>query len=189
MAKTLQCTEIQLTLHTIIVVIIGILIGSSLVPKAEDIDSKLTDKVFEDRSQYDQILQHHKELSDKFKENYEDFKALVYNGAEVGCKRVGNYALDHSKEGIKIEMIETFKKIPKVFLSINGFYFQPKLVKEEKSVEIISFTIGDIKNNQFFVKIESDDTEFKVEDFDRIDLCYLAFTDLNGEFDPLINTN
>lgn len=189
MAKNFKCTEIQLTLHLIIVVIIGILIGASLVSSSDEIDSTLEDKTREIKGIYTDINKQHEVLIRKFKSSYDKYKALVYNGAEVSCKKIGNYAIDTSKnKEITIDLVETFSKPPKVFMSINGFDFQPKVIKAENVVETIDFHIKDTSDRSFTVLIESKDDDLKIEDFDRIDICYLAFTDTEKDFEPLKQT-
>ena len=186
MAKNIKCTEIQLTLHTIIIVIVGILIGASLVGSADELESSLNDKLFRIKGEYDAINQEHEFLVKKFKGNYDKYKELVHNGSEVGCKKIGNYAIDTSRSHkITVDLLETFEEPPKIFVSINGFDFEPKLVKEEKNKESIDFIVTEINEKSFKILIESTDKEFNLEDFDRIDICYLAFTNIDKNYDPL----
>lgn len=190
MAKNFQCTEIQLTLHTIILVIIGVLIGSSLVGSADEIESELSDKIYSVKSDYDKIMKNHSYLVKKFKNSYDFYKGLVYNGSEVSCKKIGNYAIDTSSTNeITIYFSETFSEPPLVFLSVNGFDFQPKLVKEDKENENIDFILMEVNEKYFKLSIESTDPEFSFENFDRLDLCYLAFTDISKDYDPLGQAN
>lgn len=190
MAKSIKCTEIQLTLHTIIVVIIGVLIGASLVTSGDELESMLADKVYSVKAQYDTTDKSHKFLIKKFTANYEIYKDLVYNGSEASCKKIGNYVIDTARSReIQVDMVETFSSPPKLFVSINGFDYQPKLIKDSKKVEKIDFIINEINERYFKLLIESDDPEFNIEDFNRIDVCYFAFTNTEKNYDPLNSDN
>lgn len=190
MAKSIRCTEIQLTLHTIIIVIIGVLIGASLVTSGDELESMLADKVYSVKAKYDATDKSHKFLIKKFKTNYEIYKDLVYNGSEASCKKIGNYVIDTSRSReIQVDMVETFSSPPKLFVSINGFDYQPKLIKDSKKVEKIDFIINEVNERYFKLMIESDDPEFSVEDFNRIDICYFAFTGTEKNYDPLNSDN
>lgn len=186
MAKNIKCTEIQLTLHTIIVVIIGILIGASLVTTGDDIESVLSDKIYSVKSEYDKIDKSHEYLVNQFRINYDKYKDLVYNGSEVYCKKIGNYAIDTSRSReLQIDMVETFSTPPKLFVSINGFNYQPSLALENGKKEIIDFVTYDVTERSFKIKINSSNPEFNIAAFDRLDVCYFAFTNIAKDYDPM----
>ncbi len=81
----------------------------------------------------DENLLSYKNKKKRYNENfklllteYKKYKHFVYNGSEVKCIELNNYYIDNSKEKeIKIEFIESFNGEPEVFLSINGFYYNP----------------------------------------------------------------
>jgi len=189
MAKNIKCTEIQLTLHTIIVVIIGILIGASLVTTGDDIESYLSDKIFSVKKQYDQIDKGHEYLVNQFRHNYDKYKDLVYNGSEVYCKQIGNYAIDTSRgKELHIDMVETFAVPPKLFVSVNGFDYQPRLALEDGLKEIIDFHVEYVTERSFKIRVNSNNPDFNIESFDRLDICYYAFVNAGKTYDPLAKT-
>jgi len=186
MAKNIKCTEIQLTLHTIIVVIIGILIGASLVTSGDDIESLLSDKIYTVKGEYDKIDKSHEFLVNQFRHNYDKYKDLVYNGSEVYCKKIGNYAIDTSRgKELHVDMVETFTVTPKLFVSINGFDYQPSLALANGTKEIIDFLTYDITERSFKIKVHSNNAQFNIEEFNRLDICYYAFTNSDKNYDPL----
>lgn len=186
MAKNIKCTEIQLTLHTIIVVVIGILIGASLVTTGDDIESDLSDKIYSVKNEYDKIDKSHDFLVNQFRHNYDKYRDLVYNGSEVYCKKIGNYAIDTSRaKELHVDMVETFSVPPKLFVSINGFDYQPGLTLADGQKEIIDFYTYDVTERSFKIKIQSSNREFNIEAFNRLDICYYAFTNADKNYDPL----
>jgi len=187
MAKNIKCTEIQLTLHTIIVVIMGILIGASLVTNGDDVESYLSLKINEVKKEYEQIDAKHKNLVEDFKHNYDKYKDLVYNGSEVYCKQIGNYAIDTSRaKELQVDMVETFAVPPKLFVSVNGFNYQPNLALEDGRRETLDFHAYDVTERSFKIKISSDNPDFSIESFDRLDICYFAFISSDRNYDPLV---
>lgn len=189
MAKNTKCTEIQLTLHTIIVVIIGILIGASLVTTGDDIESSLSAKIYTIKGDYDKIDKSHDFLINQFDHNYDKYKDLVYNGTEVYCRKIGNYAIDTSRSGeLQVDLIETFSSPPRLFVSINGFDYQPALIPSDNRKEIIDFIVTEVNERYFKLSIQSSDPEFNIESFNRLDLCYFAFTNTEKNYDPLAKT-
>ena len=176
MTKSQRCTELQLSLHIILAFIIGALIGTSLISETDQLEHSLVQKVYTTKLQYDTMNKDYGTLSERFKANFDKYKEFVYNGIEMNCVRLGNYSIDnaHNNE-IPIDLMESFSKIPQIFLSINGFDYQPKLIKAEGFEETVDFSVTEVTEKQFKFVIESSDPEFFIEDFDRLNICYLAF--------------
>ena len=188
MAKSIKCTEIQLTLHTIIVVIIGILIGASLVTTGDEIESELVDSIDAAKGEYISLNNNHGDLVSAFRVNYDKYKDLVYNGSEVYCKKIGNYAINTSRaRELVVDMVETFSVPPKLFVSVNGFDYQPNLVLTDTKKEIIDFHIEDVTERSFKIRIASSSPDFEIQAFKRLDICYYAFTSSDKHYEPLAN--
>lgn len=119
---------------------------------------------------------------------YELFKKFVYNGSELRCVELNNYYIDNNTTNeLIVEFLETFHQKPELFMTINGFLYQPHLGIGSGLHQVLDYNISDVKESSFRFEIsttildnngdvsnDSDDF-FKLEDFDRIDICYFAF--------------
>lgn len=124
--------------------------------------------------------------------DYDSFKRFIYNGSELRCIELQDYYIDNvSSNELQVEFLETFHEKPYLFVTINGFIYKPHLTLGGHLSQVLEFNITDIKDSSFrfeiFSKIvdnndnDSGDSEafFKIEDFDRIDVCYYAFVRYN----------
>ena len=77
-------------------------------------------------------------------------------------------------------------------MSVNGFYYKPHLGLNEQLTQNLDFVISEKKPSYFSFEIKTnihDEDFFRIEDFDRIDICYMAFVkyDKNQEVESNVD--
>ena len=177
MAHSEKCSEMQIIIHGILVFVIGILIGTSLIPSSESNEISLVRTA--------------QELADSFARNQGDFQNEIqrfqkvqtlldknaYESYNVQCQNLTSYFIEHSEvNGLKIDFYTKFHKLPMIFLSVNGFDYKPQVFGSKDTVDFVSFSVNEVTKESFRIKITlgKDETP-KPKNFNSISLCYVAF--------------
>ncbi len=184
MIKKQKCSEIQLILHVVIIFVIGVLIGTSLVSETDELISDLKIQVEQASENFENLDIKYSDYYDQLMKKYKLYKQYVYSGVEIKCTELNNYYIDNSQtEELTVELIETFNKPPQVFISINGFYYNPHLALNDG--QSLEFRVGERNPNNFKIQVipQKKDDSFRMEDFDRIDICYIALVHYEAKDD------
>lgn len=184
MVKLQKCTEMQFTLHIIIMFTIGLLIGTSIVTETDELETNLKARVEQGEEVYTDMKTRYYSHFDTMIKDYNLYRRYVYNGIEIKCSELSNYYIDNSTSNeLTIDLIETFHKVPHIFMSVNGFNYNPHLSLSDGNKQEIEFHVMEKQEKSFKFTISSSHSEdgfFRLSDFDRIDICYFAFV----KFDP-----
>ena len=181
MVKSEQCTEFQVVVHVLLIFAIGALIGTSLVSETDNLEVELYNDTNKLKGDFAELITKYNKKISSFEEDYELLKQHGLAAYEMNCLSLTNYFIDNSVgNDLKIEFSDRFYKEPVVYLSINGFKYNPSLIRAEGESEVLSFSITSITNSEFRFAIESSVDDFKKTDFDGLEICYLAFV----HYDP-----
>ena len=145
---------------------------------------------------YQNIGNTYNKYDDELFRKHNEFKMLVHNGSEVRCEELSNYVIDtNSTNVVLLEFQESFSSRPEIFVTVNGFHYEPHLGLGKDFVQYLSFQVMEVKETSFRIKIESqvvslkegnpieNEGFFRMKDFDRIDICYFAFINSKMEKD------
>lgn len=171
-----KCTELQLIFHIAIAFGLGTLIGGALVAQTTHLESDLLAQSTDLRRDFAASSTALKENLAGFLAKHDEFYARAVFGVQSLCTDLTNYFIDGSQGAMRVEFVEPFRKKPALFLSINGFLYYPLIVKKDDVREQLTFQVGDLDERGFSLSIESSEPQdFSKNNFDRIDICYLAF--------------
>lgn len=180
-----------MTIHLMLIFCIGIFVGVSLVSHSDDLNFEIRNSLHTFRETFGEIDQDYEVSMKQYKYQFNLYKRFIYNGGEMQCKQLSNYTIDNNTNGrLRVIFTESFHKKPEVFLTINGFYYKPHMGLKEKAQQTLQFEINHTSKRSFKLLIQTDEANrdyFKIEDFDRIDLCYFAFVKINTDEDLEIN--
>lgn len=179
MNKKQKCSEVQMTMHLLLVFVIGIFVGVSLISESDKLVSTIKVELTNSHENFHKQYEGYQENYDSLIQGYNNYKRYIYNGSEIKCIELNNYYIDNNTTNIlSIDFLENFSKTPDVFMTVNGFYYKPHLALNDKLSQTLEFHLTDRKPSSFSFEIKTsikDDEFFRLEDFDRIDVCYIAY--------------
>ena len=181
------CGEIQIIFHILIAFAVGFYFGVSFISETATKEASVVSYAMLQKSlmigQQIYIYILNKEIVDdlsssinKFGENYEYLKEMAQKNFQSECKEFDNYMIDENENTeFFFNFSENFFEVPYVFYSINGFEYNPGLLRTENHEEFITFEFIKATKSGFYFKMESTDVYFEKAHFDKITLCYFAF--------------
>ena len=101
---------------------------------------------------------------------------MAQKNYQTGCKTLDNYIIEENEsQEFNYNFTEDFFEKPNIFFSINGFEYNPGLLRNESHEEFITFEFIKVDKYGFTFKLDSTDAYFDKAHFDKINLCYFAF--------------
>ena len=111
-----------------------------------------------------------------FGKNYDYLKEMAQKNFQSQCKVFDNYMIDENETAeFFFNFNEDFFEVPYIFFSINGFEYNPRLLRTENHEEFITFEFIEVLKSGFSFKLDSTDVYFEKAHFDKISICYFAF--------------
>ena len=101
---------------------------------------------------------------------------MAQKNYQSGCKKLDNYMIDENETlDFDFYFAEEFYEKPDLFFSVNGFEYNPGLLRNEFHEEYITFELVRVSKAGFTFRLASTDVYFDKDHFDKINLCYFAF--------------
>ena len=155
--KRYKCSQLQMTIHLMIIFAIGIFVGVSVVSHSDDMNFQIRESEKKNTKIFNELSEKFTENSERMNFQFNLYKKYIYNGSEVQCRELSNYVIDNNINGeLKIIFNESFHKSPKIFLTINGFMYKPHLGLNEKVTQSLDFEIIQTTNRYFKLFIKTD---------------------------------
>ena len=112
----------------------------------------------------------------QFSTKYDYLKEMAQKNYQSGCKKIDNYMIDENETNeFDFYFAEDFFKVPDLFISINGFEYNPGLLRNEYHEEYLLFDVSEVSKGGFKFRVDSSDAYFEKTHLDKITLCYFAF--------------